>query len=113
MNNFNALQSTTVSEAEVADVVPVQAPSFYCSAMQAAIAGNDCMITLLAARPAFRKSTGQSIELAIQQPVGVVYMSMRSLKDLQLIVNDIVSRYEAEWGSIETEFTRVFSGAKG
>ena len=96
----------TLSPESAADLAPIQAPIFWGSGFQVSFLPNDAMIVMNAARPAYSKATGAPSAAALLAPVCAWQMSFQALKDLFATLQDVVGRYEAENGVIETEFTR-------
>jgi hypothetical protein len=104
-DNLNAGPSLQAKE-DISHFAPFQAPSIYCSGLQAALVGNDAFLTLLAPLPVIRKSTGQPAEVAVLHPVGVINLSLRTLKDMHEVIGSVISAFEQEWGTIQTDYTR-------
>lgn len=83
----------------------LDAPFFYATTIQAAFASNDFSLTFSRPHPVvFHHDEGQ-VHGAGLEPVAIVGMSVHTAKDLAVVLNDIISRYESEYGEIETDFT--------
>jgi hypothetical protein len=79
----------------------VEAPEFIGSLFHLNIISNE--VALLVSRAAFVVG-GDGTAPAL--PSFILRLSPQSLKDLSLLLSRNVERYEADWGPIETDFTR-------
>jgi hypothetical protein len=113
VSNSESAAHGAPSPEQTADLAPIQAPVFFGSSFQAFVAASDVLITMSSPRPAVLKSTGAPALWALQQPVCTWQMSIQTAKDLALLLNDLVKRYEVERGEIRTEFTQRLSEPKG
>ena len=90
-----------------ARVQRINAPAFYASSIQAAVAGNDLHLIFSRVHPVMVE-TGQGVEHgAATEPVAVLDVSIQTAKDMLLLLQDIIGRYETEYGAIETDFSRA------
>jgi hypothetical protein len=80
----------------------VNAPKFYGSTLHINITSNECSI--LFGRPHF--TIGGDGDDARAEAVCIVQMSPQTMKDLVVLMERNVKRYEEEWGVIETQYTR-------
>lgn len=104
---MNQLSNEPENVVSGVSVSKLNAPHYYASAIQIAFAGNDC--TLIFSRPhpgtvTSGPDTGQSV--IGEEPQCVLSLSVSSMKDLALLLDDTIKQYESEWGSIQTPFTR-------
>lgn len=74
--------------------------------MAAGQAGNDFAITFLRLQILSNERSVPDGQIAGLEPIAVIQMSPQTMKDLSLLVTHQIAVYEAEWGEIETEFTR-------
>lgn len=105
-------QAAVPTPDNLADLAPLQVPTYFGASFQTLVAGNDAMLIMASPRPAVSKSSGQPTNWAIQIPVCAWQMSIHSLKDLSIVVNDLVSKYEADKGIIQTDFMKTRDPAK-
>jgi hypothetical protein len=91
------------------DIVPLNIPAYYVSVAQVSIAGNDCLLTLSAPRPGFHRPTGTLAQFVVNQPSCLIQLSMRTAKDLYLLLGGMITQYEEVWGKVETEFSRSYT----
>jgi len=93
----------------------VQMPEWYASGSQLVIAGNDAQIIFN--KPMLLGDTTHGLptlshNVAVIAPVGMVRMSIGTLKDLSILLSEQVAKREAEEGVIHTAFTRMREAAR-
>jgi hypothetical protein len=89
----------------LSDRKPIEAPVFYVDGVNASLPGNDATIVFMRGRPALANHPPNQIGV-VREPAVVLQMSVRTLKDLHLVLSLIVDGYEKEYGNIETPYTR-------
>ncbi|RVG48073.1 hypothetical protein CN162_12565 [Sinorhizobium meliloti] len=103
-NEQNQQPVASISSAEVAKM---GAPHYYASAIQIAWTGNDCSLILSRNHPGVVNSGPAAGQVVVaEEPQCVLSMSAHTLKDLSVLLNNTLEGYEAQWGVVETEFTR-------
>lgn len=88
---------------QISQPIPVGAPHFYASNFNLFWNSNEMTLLLSALAPAI---SGDQVGL-VQSPAAVISFSPQSGKDLLLLFQQIVGEYEAQFGEIETNFTRT------
>lgn len=91
---------------EGGEVRRVDAPSHFATTIRAAWTSNNCTITFSRGHPVEVGSIGEPVYAELAEPVAVISMSPGTAKDLFTLLRDSIDKFEAEWGAIETEFTR-------
>lgn len=90
-----------------AKVHPVEAPIFYATSVRIGFDSNDIAFTFQRRRPVqFLIDGSTTVDAAQLEAVAIVSMSPQTAKDILVLLEGQVSKYEDEWGTIETEFTR-------
>ncbi len=100
-------EATVPAEApkvDLAQMRPLDAPTYYCSSFFVGLGGSDAYIVGQRPRPLIG-ADGIS-RMGILEPVAMLQFSVGSLKDLSIVIDGLVRAYEKEFGEIETEFTR-------
>jgi hypothetical protein len=87
-------------------------PEFYAGTVQLSVIGTDVVLTFSRPRTAFVDMGDGPIQVATQNPVCQLTMSILSSKEFLLVLDQTVSQYEAINGEIVTEFTRQRSANK-
>lgn len=91
-----------------AKVEPVEAPTFFASGIRVGVSPTECNLTFQRGRPAQVVRDGQVIaDVGTMENVAVIQMSVGGLKDLTLLLQQQIAKYEDDWGPIETEFSRA------
>jgi hypothetical protein len=94
---------TTQAEDGTAYPEPLSAPMYSASVVQFMRDPNDAYLTFIRPHPA---TVGNRLA-AIPEPVATIHLSIATLKDLSILLNDAVADIEkAEGHAIETAFTR-------
>src|SRR4051794_1073947 len=94
--------------AEVQGMQPLQMPEWYASGAQIVFAGND--VQLIFNKPVLlgelaHGAASMSHTVGLITPVGMVRMSLATLKDLSVLLAEQVEKREVALGPIETDFT--------
>lgn len=92
-------------EAQIAAGVPPQridVPTYYVATLQAAQVGNDMNLVFSRPHPVMIGET----QAAINDPILVLNLSMGTVKDMTLLLQDQVALYEAQFGEITTAYTQ-------
>ena len=95
--------------AAVQNLQPLQMPEWYASGAQLVIAGND--VQLIFNKPTLLGGMAHGVPtvshtVGLITPVGLVRMSMATLKDLSVLLSEQVEKREAQEGAIETDYTK-------
>jgi hypothetical protein len=87
-------------------VMMANAPSFYASGAQLASVGNDVIVSFT--RPVMGHVLDDGVATAVAEIKSVVEinMSIKTIKDLSIILSESVGQYETQFGEIQTDFTR-------
>jgi hypothetical protein len=85
---------------------PLQMPEWYAAGAQLIIAGNDAQLVFNKPVMLVAPNNAAVHNLAINMPVGLVRMSLGTLKDLSVLLHDQVMKREKDMGAIETEYTK-------
>ena len=93
-------------------MIAANSPSYYASGVQLASVGNDVVVSFT--RPVMGHVWVGDVPMAVAetQPVVEINMSIMTIKDLSIILSEFVSQYEARFGEIETDFTRLRAAEK-
>jgi hypothetical protein len=83
------------------DVVPVQA-----SAFQLQSTGVDFQLMFQRIRPLTDEKGALHAGVAMAELVAIIGMSPQALKDLSILINNQMKQFEADFGKIETPYTR-------
>ena len=83
----------------------VEAPVYSASTIQTTHAGNDVFLTFIRPHPATLPD-GNMAPVALGEAVAIIHVSMATLKDLSVLLRDVVAKIEEKEGTIETDFTR-------
>jgi hypothetical protein len=83
----------------------LDAPCFYAATAQVLISGNDATLLFTRPHPAVFPD-GSLAPAPMPEPVALVHMSIASLKDLVMILGDVIYRVEAQSGEIRSQLTR-------
>lgn len=89
----------------IEQATPVNAPTFYASAIQLGWGANDATLVFSRSVPLGSPEHPPGA-IATLTPVVVLQLSAQTIKDLSVLLSRSVAVYEKEWGTIETEFTR-------
>ena len=103
------LQPTPEQIAAAQALQPVEMPEWYASGAQLVIAGNDAQLIFNKAVLLGAVTHGapqMSHTVGIITPVGLVRMSMATLKDISIMLASQVEKRESEIGVIETDYTK-------
>jgi hypothetical protein len=100
------------SAAEIAAVqhlMPIVMPEWYAAGVQLVWAGND--VQLIFTKPVVLGDVVHGVPrmsqgVAIIESVGMVRLSIATLKDISILLAEQVAKRESEVGVIETDFTR-------
>jgi hypothetical protein len=87
-------------------LIPVQAPIFNASTVQIQGTGNDFSLMFLRSIPVSQGDHVVSPNLAMQQVVVTLQLSPHTLKDLSLLLPPVVERFEKDFGTIGTPYTK-------
>jgi hypothetical protein len=82
----------------------LEAPSFYAATAQVLISGNDATLLFARPHPAILPN-GTLAPVPMRETVALVQMSIAGVKDLALMLTDVVSRIEQKTGEIPSELT--------
>lgn len=82
----------------------LDAPTFYAAAAQVLISGNDASLLFTRPHPAMLPD-GTLASAPMREPVALVQMSIAGMKDLALILSDMVRRIEQQTGEIQSELS--------
>ena len=82
----------------------LEAPSFYAATAQVLISGNDATLLFTKPHPAMLPD-GTLAPVPLREPVALVHLSIAGLKDLALMLADIVNRVEQKTGEIVSELS--------
>ncbi|WP_164901246.1 hypothetical protein, partial [Mesorhizobium sp. M7A.F.Ca.CA.004.04.2.1] len=77
-------------------------PEFYGASVQLFVSSTDISVIFARQVPVIAKNTHAGMML----PAAVVHLSPGTAKDLQTILARQLAEYEAEWGEIQTAYTR-------
>jgi hypothetical protein len=99
-------------EKKVTDVRPIPIDPIYASAVALQGTTEEFSLIFSRNRPAIAQIEGQMQHVVVLEPVAAIILNVHTLKDLSEILNETVKRYEAEFGVIETAFTRSKGEAK-
>jgi hypothetical protein len=91
---------TANSAVELSNVKPQ-----YASSMQGTSMNNDFILTFMQPRTGFADMEART-EVMTLQAVAELILSPLTLKDLHLVIGDLVAHHESQWGPIETSYTR-------
>lgn len=89
------------------DLQPIEAPHFFVSQIYSQTGGTD--ITLLFARGKPVATPGKEVvaqNVALAEIVGIATMSPQTAKDLAALMNDLIAKYEEEFGKLDTPYLR-------
>ncbi|HEX4196709.1 MAG TPA: hypothetical protein VHZ26_04640 [Caulobacteraceae bacterium] len=89
------------------DVQFVEAPEFYASGCQVTLVGNDFVMTLTRPRTAMAMLKGEAIQVGTMLPQAYITMSASALKDLSIVIDDVLKQYESDLGPLKTPFMRA------
>jgi|HubBroStandDraft_6_1064221.scaffolds.fasta_scaffold1271636_2 hypothetical protein len=90
---------------------PIEGPVVNASAVQFMVAGNDAMLIFMRPKPLVGPD-GQISNLARSETTAIIHLSMATVKDLSLMLNDSLAKYEGLNGQIVTEFTKRLASEK-
>lgn len=93
-----------------AKVTPVEAPVLYATAINVANGSNNFSLQFSRPRPLIVEIDGQQAQAAHLEPVAVIDMSPATAKDLFLLMRNVVTAHESEFGEIVTEYTQRLAG---
>ncbi|KAB2701348.1 hypothetical protein [Brucella lupini] len=103
----------TTGNPEEQKVQKIEAPFFYASMFQTIWAGNDFTIICGRQHPGLFGNTEEPQTMISGVDVqAIIAMSPQSVKDLTILLNEAVSNYEKEFGTIVTPFTKERSQPK-
>jgi hypothetical protein len=102
-------EPTAEEIAKVQTMHPLDMPEWYASGAQLVIAGNDAQ--LIFNKPVLLGQVAHggpqmSQTVGLITPVGVVRLSMATLKDISVMLSNQIAKREAEFGVIETDYTK-------
>lgn len=106
------------AESDAAEAIPmaiIDAPEFFVTNTQVVHAKNDFSILFSRIRLAGKLEDGSGrgpAQIGVVFPTVILNMSAATAKDLAVVVADVIEKYEAEFGVIETEFTRIRKAAQ-
>src|ERR1041385_402220 len=83
----------------------LDAPTFYAATAQVLISGNDATLLFTKPHPAILLD-GSLASSPMREMVAIVHMSIAGMKDLGLIVSDVIRRVEQQTGEIQSELSR-------
>jgi hypothetical protein len=86
------------------DVKRVDAPFFYVGAITLMTTGNDFTLVLSRARPIENSDGTVNTQAVTSDPVAVISVTPQTLKDLFLVLTDVIPQYEAQFGELKTLF---------
>jgi Protein of unknown function (DUF3467) len=98
---------------KVTNLSPIPLDPVYASSVAVQGTNEEFVLIFSRNRPALAEIDGKPQHVVVGEPVSVVILSVHTLKDLNEILSDTVKRHEAEFGVIETAFTRSRGEAKG
>lgn len=101
--------SKTAPGQEVGPDTPVtlfSMPSVYATGLQVSQAQNDFSLVFTKLISGQAMVDGKAVTVAKSEPVVELQLSAKTMKDLLVVVQNSMAQYEAEWGAVETEFTR-------
>lgn len=90
---------------EPAGAHPFQLPSLFGSSFNVSWSSNECCLLICRTLPALLPPEDGAVN-AFSAPVAALHMSPQAAKDLCLLLMEGLSRYENDWGALETEFVR-------
>ena len=93
-----------LSAEELAKLKPVDAPLLFATSFQHQTTGNE--VTILFQRPRPLEDGLKMASTAKLEVVAGITMSPQSFKDLSIVMGDILTRHEQEFGVLETAYTR-------
>jgi hypothetical protein len=82
----------------------LDAPSFYAASAQVLVSGNDATLLFSRPHPAILPD-GSLAPVPMRETVALVQMSIAGMKDLALILTDMVRRVEQQTGVIQSELS--------
>ncbi|KAA0689872.1 hypothetical protein DTW90_30750 [Neorhizobium sp. P12A] len=90
------------------DVERINAPAFYGSTIQAVWAGNDLTLVFAKPHPVINKKAESPDQQfgAVLETQAIISLSPQTAKDLFLLLQGTVKRYEDQFGVISTEYTQ-------
>lgn len=97
--------------AQAARLSPINAPHFIASSMYVSATGNDFALILSQTVP-LQPEEGGRPGFAKIQASAIVTISPQSAKDFAIALSEAVRKYEAEWGVINTPYTRRLAQEK-
>lgn len=89
---------------------PVEGPLYYASTVSVQGIANELVLTFSRARPATGTINGEQVMMA--EPQAMISISPHTAKDLLVVLQDTLAKYESDLGTIETIFTRERRGTK-
>jgi hypothetical protein len=107
IKRHDAQSNAPEESGSITQPTPIDVPLFYANLISVSIPGNDANILFMRPRPASVPNMSAGQLAIIAEPVAVLQMSMRTLKDLYLSIGDQLATYEKDFGILETEFTRL------
>lgn len=85
---------------------PIEAPHFFASQTYTQSAGNDFTLLFARAKPVATSKEVVAQNIALTEIVGIATMSPQTAKDLAVLLNDTIARYEEEFGKIDTPYLK-------
>ncbi len=98
-----------VTDTQTADLLKVIKPfpgnPVHASSIQLTFAGNDALVIFMQPRPATMPD-GSIAPIALSDTSAMIHMSVATLKDFSVLLNDTIGQYEKDFGPVETHYTR-------
>jgi hypothetical protein len=93
------------------DVKLVDAPMFYASGASVMSTGNDFVVVFTRGRVVENPDGTVNQEVAITEPTVIITTTAQTLKDLYILLSQVIPKYEADYGEIKSAFTRMIDQA--
>ena len=91
--------------------VPIDAPAYRCTSTTFVALGSEFVLQVMTSRMGELTLDGETRAVAKNEPTALIHMSPQGLKDLSIILAQVLDEHEKEWGMIETPFTRKHAAA--
>lgn len=89
-----------------AEITPVSVPSFYATSVRMAVEPHNVNLVFARMQPVDIRHGNTTTHAGHLAPAFMLDLSPQTAKDLLLLLQDGIAKREAEWGVIETEFSR-------
>ncbi|RYX90978.1 MAG: hypothetical protein EON84_13280 [Bradyrhizobiaceae bacterium] len=109
MDTAGVVQPTPEEIAAAQNLQIVDMPEWYASGAQLVIAGNDAQLIFnkpILLGEVIHGAARMSHTIGLVSQVGMVRMSLATLKDVSVLLAAQVAKREAEFGVIETDYTK-------